>query len=391
MTSDSTTTDGSGVRRTTSDRRNHRHARAGWALAAAAAVLPGFMAVAQPAAADAPGYHIYAHGYLSDGVVGFNATDAGQPVPIAGRAPTGQPNWPQGASPNGRFFYSAPTMNPRLISYAIGADGSLTSGAALPLPDAPVDIAFAPNGRDGYVLVGAVNGAIVPVHFGSDGTPTANGPAVSLGAAGGLATAGVSPDGRNLYVASVPDRQLLVFDIHSDGTLSPVKQRLTGGINPLFPTMTPDGRHLFITNELSATVQAYNRAEDGTLTEVAGSPYPSGLLPHVPSITPDGRYLYVPNMGTAAISTYAIQDDDTLRLLHGTDFDPNVGVYSEASVMSPSGKVLWALGNDPNGVEEVLRRFTIGEDGVLIRDDSTVLHTGTTVADGRTLTLVPNT
>ncbi|MEU6561481.1 lactonase family protein [Nocardia nova] len=392
MTSDSTTTDGSGVPRTTiSARRNHRHARAGWVLAAAAAVLPGFMAVT-PAAADAPGYHIYAHGYLSDGIVGFNATDTGAAVPIAGRAPTGQPNWPQGASPNGRFFYSAPTMNPRLISYAIGSDGTLTPGAAMPLPDVPVDIAFAPNGRDGYVLVGAVNGAIVPVHFGSDGTPTPNGPAMSLGVAGGLGTAGVSPDGRNLYVASVPDRQLLVMDIHSDGTLSPVRQRLPGGINPLFPTLTPDGRHLFITNELSATVQAYNRADDGTLTEVAGSPYASGILPHVPSITPDGRFLYVPNMGTAAISTYAIQADGTLQPLHGTDFDPKVGVYSESSVMSPSGKVLWALGTDPaRAGEEVLRRFTIGDDGVLVRDDSTALYTGTTVADGRTLTLVPNT
>jgi 6-phosphogluconolactonase len=363
----------------------------GWALIAAAAVLPGFVAAAPPAAAATPGYHIYAHGYLSDGVIGFNATDTGRPVPIAGRAPTGQPNWPQGASPNGRFFYSAPTLNPRLIPYAIGSDGALTPGTPLPLPDVPVDIAFAPNGRDGYVLVGAVNGAIVPVHFGSDGTPTPNGPATSLGIAGGLGTASVSPDGRNLYVASVPDRQLLVLDIHGDGTLSPVKQRLPGGINPLFPALTPDGRHLFITNELSATVQAYNRAADGTLTEVAGSPYASGVLPHVPSITPDGRYLYVPNMGTAAISTYAIQADGTLRRLPGTDFDPKVGVYSEASVMSPSGKVLWVLGTDPmRAGEEVVRRFTIGADGVLKRDDSTAEYTGTTVGDGRTLTLVPN-
>ncbi|MFF0492406.1 lactonase family protein [Nocardia sp. NPDC004068] len=376
----------------TFDRRKHRHARAGWALIAAAAVLPGFLAAAQPAAADAPGYHIYAHGYLSDGVVGFNATDTGQPVRVAGRAPTGQPDWPQGASPNGRFFYSAPTMNPRLIPYAIGSDGTLTPGTPLPLPDVPVDIAFAPNERDGYVLVGAVNAAIVPVRFGGDGTPIANGPAVSLGLMGGLGTASVSPDGRNLYVASVPDRQLLVFDIHGDGTLSPVKQRLSGGINPLFPTLTPDGRHLFITNELSATVQAFNRADDGTLTEVAGSPYPSGILPHVSSVTPDGRYLYVPNMGTAAINAYAIQDDGTLRPLPGTDFDPAVGVYSESTVMSPSGKVLWALGTDPmRGGEEVLRRFIIGADGVLVRDDSVALYPGTTIADGRTLTLVPNT
>ncbi|MFF3574432.1 hypothetical protein ACFYXQ_42455 [Nocardia jiangxiensis] len=39
--------------------------------------------------------------------------------------------------------------------------------------------------------------------------------------------------------------------------------------------------------------------------------------------------------------------------------------------------------------EEVIHRFSIGDDGVLTRDESTTLHTGTNLADGRTLTLSP--
>ncbi|MFF3574431.1 hypothetical protein [Nocardia jiangxiensis] len=153
----------------------------------AATVLPGFTVAAQPAqaapTASGSGYHIYAHGMLSDGVVGFNASDIGQPTPIAGRAPTGVPDWPQAATPDGRFLYVAPMRNPRLIAYSIGSGGALTAtGAPLALPDIPVDITFAPNSRYGYVLVGGVNGAVVPVRLGTDGAPVANGPTMSLGA-----------------------------------------------------------------------------------------------------------------------------------------------------------------------------------------------------------------
>ncbi len=377
-------------RRANSDGRSRRRRNAIRVLAVAATILPGFTAAAQPAVADASEYRIYMHGFMSDGVVGYNASDAGPPTPI-GRTPTGPPpNWPEAASPDGRFLFVAPTQNPRLIPYAIGSGGSLTPRTPLGLPDVPVDITFAPNGRDAFVLVGVTNAAVVPVRFDSDGIVVQNGPVTPLGLAiDGLGSASVSPDGRNLYVASVPSRQVVVFDIREDGTLSGAKQRVAGGMNPLFPTITPDGRHLYIVNELSATVQAFNRAEDGTLSEVAGSPYPAGLLPHVPSMTPDGRYLYVPNMGSAAISSYAIEADGSLRALPTADFDPRVGVYSESSVMSPSGKVLWALGTDPMGAQEVLRRFTIGDDGTLTRDEATVLYPGTAVADGRTLTLVP--
>ncbi|MCX4095571.1 lactonase family protein [Nocardia sp. alder85J] len=390
MTSDSTTTDVSDVRPAgRSGRRTRR--RAGWTMAVAAAVLPGFAAGAQSAAADPAGYYLYAHGYLSDGVTGFAATDTGQPTPIAGRPATGMPNWPQAASPDGRHLVVAPTPNPQLIPYALGAGGTLTPGVPLALPDVPVDITFAPNSHDAYVLVGLVAAAVVPVRFGDDGRPVRNGPAVPLGAAmDGLGTAAVSPDGRNLYVASVPDRQVLVFDIAADGTVTTAKQRVGGGLNPLFPIMTPDGRHLFFTNELSGTVQAFLRADDGTLSEVAGSPYPAGVLPHVPSITPDGRYLCVPNMGSSHLSSYAIEPDGGLRSLPDVDFSAQAGVNAEASVMSPSGRVLWALGMDPlRGGEEVLSRFGIGDDGHLSRDDSGTRYLGTALADGRTLTLVP--
>ncbi|GEM31278.1 hypothetical protein NN3_22850 [Nocardia neocaledoniensis NBRC 108232] len=365
--------------------------RAGWAITVAAAVLPGF-AVATPAVADDTGYFIYAHGFLSNGIVGYSASDTGQPVPVPGRAESGVPNWPQAATPDGRFLFVAPTTEQRLLTYAIGPHGELTPGASLALPDIPIDIAFAPNGRDAYVVVGLTNAKVVPLHVGADGVPSLNGPVKPFGEAmDGVSTVSVAPDGTSLFVTSLFPRQLLHFDIHADGTLSDARQRMGTGLNPIFPTSTPDGRAVYLVNELTADLSAFHRAPDGTLTEMAGSPYPTGLLPHVPSVTPDGRYMYVPNMGSSFISSYRVEADGSLTALPNVDFAPDkFGTFAESSVMSPSGKTLWALGTDPaRGGEEILRRFSIGPDGVLDLDESVTIYTGTTVADGRTMTLVP--
>ncbi|TQM32548.1 6-phosphogluconolactonase [Nocardia bhagyanarayanae] len=360
-------------------------------MALAAAMLPGLAVVPHAAAEDA-GYFIYAHGFLSNGIAGYRASDTGAPAPISGSADTGVPNWPQAATPDGRFLFVAPTTERRLLTYAIGPDGELTAGATLALPDVPIDIAFAPNGRDAYVVTGLTNAKVVALSIGADGVPVPNGPAVPFGQAmDGVSTVAVAPDGASLLVTSLFARQLLNFDIHPDGTVSAPRQRLGTGMNPIFATITPDGRSVYVINELTADVSAYHRASDGALTEMAGSPYPAGLLPHVPSITPDGRYLYVPNMGSSFISSYRIESDGSLTALPNADFAPDKpGTFAESSVMSPSGRTLWALGTDPaRGGEEILRRFAIGADGVLDLDESMTIYTRKFVADGRTMTLVP--
>lgn len=379
MTSDSTSTGGRGAWR-----------KRVLIPALAAIVLPGFTATAPPATADPAGYHIYTHGFLSAGIAGYNVTDSGQPTPIAGRATPGALTWPQATTVDGRFLYAAPGTDPRLIPYAIGAGGELTEGTSLPLPDVPVDIMFAPNGRDAYVVVGLQNARVVPVRIAADGTPVANGAPVPFGeSADGVASGTVSPDGRQLYVASLLPRQVLVFDINADGTVSPVKQRLGTGLNPIFPRVTPDGRFVYVVNEIGGSVSGYARAQDGTLTELPASPFPAGMLPHVTSMTPDGRYLYVPNMGSGHISSYEVQPDGFLSPLPDVAFAPGKpGTFAESTVLSPSGTTLWALGTDPlRGGEEVLHRFHIGAGGVLDLDESVDVYTGTYFADGRTMSL----
>lgn len=372
--------------------------RARWAAAMGSILLPGMMVLPLPAEAFAdapapssPGYHLYAHGFLSDGVVGYNATDTAAPQPIPG-VPSGVASWPQVASPDGRFLYVASGATRTLLVYAIGHDGHLTALPGMTLPDIPVDIAFTADSRRAYVVMGVANASIMALTIRDDGTPVPNGPTVPFGApADGVSSAVVSPDGRNLYAASYLMDQLVRFAINDDGTVTPAQQRIPTGSGPIYPTITPDGRHLYIANERGGSVSGYTIAGDGTLSPVAGSPFTSGLLPHVMSVTPDSKYVYVPNMGSNFISAYAVQPDGALRPLPDAPFGNGpLGPMSESSVMSPSGDALWVFGTDPAQVgQNILRRYHVGSGGALDPDETTVIRTDTRVADGRTLTLAP--
>ncbi len=364
----------------------------------AAIVLPGMVVLPLPAeafadapAATSPAYHLYAHGFLSDGLAGYNATDSAPPQPIAG-APSGIASWPQVASPDGRFLYVASGATRTVLVYAIGHDGGLTALPGMTLPDIPVDIAFTRDGHRAYVVMGVANASIMALTIRDDGTPVQNGPTVPFGApTDGISSAVVSPDGRSLYAASYLMDQLIRFGINDDGTVTAAQQRISTGSGPIYPTITPDGRHLYISNERGGSVSGYAVAEDGTLSPVAGSPFPSGLLPHVMSVTPDSEYVYVPNMGSNFVSAYAVQPDGALRPLPDVPFGNGpLGPMSESSVMSPSGDALWVFGTDPVQVgRNILRRYHVGSGGVLDPDETTVIQTDTRVADGRTLTLAP--
>ncbi|WP_216892651.1 lactonase family protein [Nocardia alni] len=397
MTSGSKPTGDTATTTDAADRPKQRPTRREWWVAALATiVLPGMVVLPMPAAAladsptvSSPAYHLYAHGFLSDGLAGYNATDTAPPQPIP-EALSGMASWPQTASPDGRFLYVASAATRTLLVYGIGHDGRLTALGGMALPDIPVDIAFTPDSHHAYVVMGAADASIMALTIRDDGTPVQNGPTVPFGTpTDGVSSVVVSPDGRNLYAASYLMDQLVRFSISGDGTVTAARQRVSTGSGPIYPTITPDGRHLYISNERGGSVSGYAVAGDGTLIPIAGSPFPSGLLPHVMSVTPDGKYVYVPNMGSSFISAYAVRPDGALHPLPDAPFGNSpLGPMSESSVMSPSGNALWALGTDPVRIgQNILRRYHIGAGGVLAPDETAIVQTGTRVADGRTLTL----
>lgn len=372
------------------------HRRSLFAAAACGAVASALPFVSSTAAALPGGvgqagadYFIYAHGYLSDSIYGYRASDATRPTLLQNEPwLAGNAGWPVAASPDGRFLYVGAGLTPRLFVYSIGTDGtlSLVPGMPMSLPDNPVDIMFTPDGRYAFVTMGVVDERIQPYVIAADGRPIANGPAVPMGrSTDGLTSGVVSPDGRNLYVASYFHDQLARFSIRKDGTLT-AQERVSTKAGPIYPIMTPDGKHLYVSDERNATVTGYSVAADGQLTELPASPFASGSLPHVSDMTPDGRYFYVPGGG---ITGYAIEPDGALRQVATAPDSSDSG--SELCVVSPSGDVLWVYGAsslETGGTVE-LRKFLIQDDGSLVADRAATVDTETLAADGRGVALVP--
>jgi 6-phosphogluconolactonase len=341
-----------------------------------------------PAAASSD-YFIYTHGYLSDSIYGYRASDDTAPR-LLREQPwiAGNAGWPVTASPDGRFLYVGAGLTPRLFVYAIGRDGQLTllDGMPMALQDNPVDILFTPDGRHAFVTMGVLNEQIQPYSIGVDGRPVPNGPAVSMGTlTDGLTSGVVSPDGRNLYVASYFQNQLARFAIRKDGTLA-ARERISTKAGPIYPIITPDGEHLYVSDERNATLTGYSVATDGQLSELPSSPFPSGPLPHVSDMTPDGRFFYVPGGG---ITGYEIGADGALRKIASAPDSSDFG--SELCVVSPSGDVLWVYGASTleSGGTVELRKFLIQDDGSLVADRSATVDTETMAADGRGVALVP--
>jgi 6-phosphogluconolactonase len=358
---------------------------------AVTALLAPVAAQAAPRAASvsASEYFLYVHGYLTDSIYGYAASDSTRPELLRPEPwRSGNAGWPVTASPDGRFLYSGSGLPARMFVHEIQADGQLRllDGMPMVLPDNPVDLVFSPDGRQAFLTMGVLAERIQPYTVSREGRLLPNGPAISTGAlTDGLSSSVVSPDGRNLYVASYFQNQLARFAIRRDGTLLPA-ERISTKAGPIYPIITPDGEHLYVSDERNATVTGYSVADDGRLTELTGSPFPSGQLPHVSDMTPDGRFFYVPGGG---LTGYQIGADGTLRQVAKIE-DPDE-FASELCVVSPSGRVLWVYGATSSGnpMTADLRKFLIRDDGSLVAVPEDTVDTATIAADGRGVALVP--
>jgi 6-phosphogluconolactonase (cycloisomerase 2 family) len=172
----------------------------------------------------------------------------GTPVSLPGCTPTpGNPPTPQcsafwlSVAPDGRRLYASGFVSGDLFTFDIGPDGGLTPlGPRVPAGGRPESIPTTPDGR--FLYTSAIDANAVLAF-----SVNVNGELTSLGsfpiceeaatpAACGAVSAVISPDGRNLYVASTfrSTNHVLSFRIEADGTLAQVGTDLTGGDRPLF-------------------------------------------------------------------------------------------------------------------------------------------------------------
>lgn len=254
------------------------------------------------------GQHVYASGFGSRAVAVFDrdgATGALSQAPGAsgcissgGNEGCGPGRGLQGAfsvalSPSGEYLYVAGETSNAVAVFARDGD----TGALRQLP-----------GAGGCVAEGGVEGCM---------------PARALEAPNGLA---IAPDGGDLYVAAGRSDAVAMFRINADGTLNQrpgpdgcIGLDATEGCStaasldqPYAVTVSPDGRNVYIASEREVT--SLRRGPDGSLgvlgcvSQGGASGCATGRALERPSsiaLAPGGNHAYVTADGSGALSSFA--------------------------------------------------------------------------------------
>ena len=204
----------------------------------------------------------------------------------------------------------------------------------------------------------------------------------------------VSPDGRHAYVVAWVNGALTIFDRLADGTLrqkpgipgcfsSRAAELLPGYCAPVTAirgaysvAVSPDGRNVYVASLLSSAVAVFDRAADGTLTQKSGSAgciSDSGAAPcadgvglggaRAVTISPDGASVYVAAEESGAIAVFDRAADGALTQKAGLD-----GCVSESgSGPCADGRALTGahgLATSRDGTSV----YAVSQDGVAVFD-----------------------
>ena len=231
-----------------------------------------------------------------DPVTGVLTTVPGSPFATGGVA--GLNGMSLTVTPDEKFLIVANGTSLNITVFSIAANGALSpvagspfaSGAAGPLASAKVTS----DGR--FVAVSSSPGSVFMFSISATGvlTPVAGSPTSATGAAG----IDCNCASTQLFVAlgGVANSRVDVFDIGLSGTLS----RILGspfngpGENSNVAVLSPDDSKLFVSAQGSNTVTVFNVAPGGALSVVAGSPFavPGAVSPAGMGTNQAGTFLY---------------------------------------------------------------------------------------------------
>ena len=156
----------------------------------------------------------------------------------------------------------------------------------------------------------------------------------------------LSPDGKNLYVASIANHSIEVFDRNAatgaltqksgnqgcikNGAATATCRAATGMLSPVGLAITPDGRTVYVASNTGNAVLTFTRdTATGALTQKAGalgcmSNGGNGVTcrdaralggPGFITITANGKHMYVTGSSTDSVTAFAIASDGTLTQL----------------------------------------------------------------------------
>jgi DNA-binding beta-propeller fold protein YncE len=155
-----------------------------------------------------------------------------------------------------------------------------------------------------------------------------------------------------MWVATTGDQMVRSYTIQLDsGVVAQVGDAIATGLQPQSMGITPDGRELFIANTGDSTIGVYTVNSDGTL-KLQGTTPSSGQMPVALAVDPTGQFLFVADQNTSDVSAYQISSTSLAPL--GALFlqtpSPAIPATPSALAVSPVGGFLYVADSLNNTV-----------------------------------------
>jgi len=281
--------------------------------------------------------------------------------------------------PSGRFAYVANENGGSVSAYTINSgSGVLTqiSGSPFPAGNGPNSVTVDPSGKFAYVVNGANGGNGTPgpsisaytINTSTGALTAVSGSPYPTGANSAPGQATVDPTGEFFYVADRSNNggngNILAYAINfSTGALNAVNgSPFTAGVdNPAAVAVDPSGRFLFLTNVpggdgVEGYISVYNinptlglQGSAGALSEIASSPFATGIFPVSVQVDPLGSFVYVTSASIfTSDNVYGYALDATsgaLTNLTGSPFSSGEAGAPNGMAVDPSGRFAYVANN----------------------------------------------
>lgn len=210
--------------------------------------------------------------------------------------------------------------------YTVGSDGVLTlghGGTPVFTGGSPAALKVDPTGK--WLLgISAFSGEAYVFGINSSTGALTNASTSGVGLASTSASGmAMTPNDAYMYVAlGTGGVQTLSFN-STTGALVPVNSVLAPKQNldaDLAVAVSPDGKYLYVTETGINSVRVFSIGTDGTLSEVAGSPYKTGLGPAAVLVDSTGSYVYVADRTGNSISAFTVGTGGALTEIAGSPF-----------------------------------------------------------------------
>jgi 6-phosphogluconolactonase (cycloisomerase 2 family) len=268
-------------------------------------------------------------------------------------------------TPSGRFLVTghASTNDPyeQVSFFEVAAGGSIAEIAYFSILGTPMDVAWI---TDELLAVTRVDSNQVIVYRFLPGPP----PTLSEVDAKSVGTfstyLAVHPSRQNLYVNdSGGGRQIFVFRVNANGTLTLLQQQPTGSNYALEIGLTHDGGRLYAAGGITHVLLGFGVAADGTLSPLSGSPFPEfGSSPSNVALSTTDRYLLAGHGTDATVRSAAIDPNTGGLTYTGQMFD--VGMQGTLGDVQTLDNLFFVTDNSTldGGVMGVYS-FTLNADG----------------------------